>query len=117
MRGAHFFRNKSVRRQEKSARRAGNCSSTRKPEIIVCLLEHVTCLYYHKNCRQNQQYFLVGRTSPYVHSRQPKTLYLNPTLTLVLQSDLKPNPKPYPNHNQLTILPNPKPNFKRNRKI
>ena len=32
-----------------------------------------------------------GRTSPYVHLRQPKTVYLNPTRTLPLQSNPKPN--------------------------
>ena len=43
--------------------------------------------------------FIIGRASPYVHLRQPKTLYLNPTLTLALQSNHKPNSKPYPDHN------------------
>ena len=38
-----------------------------------------------------------GRASPYVHLRPPKTLYLNPNLTLDLQSDPKHNPKPNPN--------------------
>ena len=45
--------------------------------------------------------YKVGRASLYVHLRQPKTLYLNPSLTLALQSDPKPNPKPYPNHNHI----------------
>ena len=44
-----------------------------------------------------------GRASPYVHLRPPKTLYLNPNLTLDLQSDPKPNPKPNPNPYCLTL--------------
>ena len=44
----------------------------------------------------------VGLASPYVHLRQPKTLYLNPNLTLAPQSDPKPNPKPYHNPNHIT---------------
>ena len=42
-----------------------------------------------------------GRASSYVHLRQPKTLYLNPNLTLAPQSDLKHNHKPYPNPNHI----------------
>ena len=39
----------------------------------------------------------IDRASPYVHSRQPKTMYLKPNLTLAPQSDPKTNPKPCPN--------------------
>ena len=46
-------------------------------------------------------YYKQGWASPYVHLRQPKTLYLNPNLTHAPQSDPKPNPKPYPNPNHI----------------
>ena len=49
---------------------------------------------------------LIGRASPYVHLRQPKTLYLNPNLTLDPQPDPKPNHKPYPNPNTYCLTVN-----------
>ena len=69
----------------------------------ICLASHTHSLDLLQNISlaTSPTQNVKGRASPYVHLRQPKTLYLNPNLTLAPQSEPKPNPKPYPNLNHI----------------